>query len=44
LDNDFRLTAHCGEALKVAADDTALALDVDSEMVATVHPSSSGAA
>jgi uracil-DNA glycosylase family protein len=40
LGNDFRLTAHRSEALKLPADDTALALDLGPQVVATAHPSS----
>ncbi|HZQ33192.1 MAG TPA: UdgX family uracil-DNA binding protein [Mycobacterium sp.] len=40
LGNDFRLTAHRGEALRLPADDAAVDLDIDPQVVATVHPSS----
>ena len=40
LGNDFRLTAHRGEALRLPRDDTAIPLAVDPHVVATVHPSS----
>jgi DNA polymerase len=40
LGNDFRLTAHRGEALRLPADDEAVELDIDPQVIATVHPSS----
>ena len=40
LGNDFRLTAHHSEVLKRADNGTAVDLDVDPRVVATVHPSS----
>jgi DNA polymerase len=40
LGNNFRLTAHRSEVLKLAANGTAVDLDVDRQVVATVHPSS----
>ncbi|MGB8502440.1 UdgX family uracil-DNA binding protein [Mycobacterium sp.] len=40
LGNDFRLTAHRGEALRLPADDKAVRLDFGPQVVATVHPSS----
>jgi uracil-DNA glycosylase family protein len=36
----FRLTAHRGEALRLPVDDAMTNLDVDPEVVVTVHPSS----
>ena len=40
LGNDFRITAHRGEALRLPTDDKAIDLDLDPQVVATVHPSS----
>jgi uracil-DNA glycosylase family protein len=40
LGNDFRITAHRGEALKLPADGKAVEVDLDPQVVATVHPSS----
>ncbi|MGV0838283.1 UdgX family uracil-DNA binding protein [Mycolicibacterium thermoresistibile] len=40
MGNDFRLTAHRGEVLRFPAADGAVALDVDPQVVPTVHPSS----
>jgi uracil-DNA glycosylase len=40
LGSDFRLTAHRGEALRLPADDAAIDLDIDPQVIATVHPSS----
>jgi uracil-DNA glycosylase len=40
LGNDFRLTAHRGEALQLPSDDAAIDLDIDPRVIATVHPSS----
>ena len=39
LGNDFRLTAHRGEALRLP-DDEAIQLDFDPQVAVTVHPSS----
>ena len=39
MGNDFRLTAHRGEVLRVPASDDRVDLDVDPRVVATVHPS-----
>ena len=40
MGNDFRLTHHRGEALRLPDDDPALKLDVDPAVTVTVHPSS----
>jgi uracil-DNA glycosylase len=40
LGNDFRITAHRGEALRLPEDDEATELDFDPQVIATVHPSS----
>jgi uracil-DNA glycosylase len=40
LGNDFRLTAHRGEVLRLGADDVTIDLDADPQIVATTHPSS----
>jgi len=40
LGSDFRITAHRGEALRLPADDNAIQLDTEPQLVATVHPSS----
>jgi uracil-DNA glycosylase family protein len=40
MGNDFRLTAHRGEALHLPAHDSAVDLDFDPTVVVTVHPSS----
>jgi uracil-DNA glycosylase len=40
LGNDFRLTAHRGEALRMPTDDDAIDLDIDPHVIATAHPSS----
>jgi uracil-DNA glycosylase family protein len=40
LGNDFRLTAHRGEELRLPRDDQAIQLDIDPQVVVTVHPSS----
>lgn len=39
LGNDFRLTAHRGEALRLPANDEAIQLDIDPQVAVTVHPS-----
>jgi uracil-DNA glycosylase len=39
MGNDFRLTQHRGEVLRLPADDTKVQLDVDPKVVATIHPS-----
>ena len=39
LGNSFRLTQHRGEVLRLPADDKSVQLDVDPQVVATVHPS-----
>ncbi|MDT5133090.1 MAG: uracil-DNA glycosylase [Mycobacterium sp.] len=39
MGNEFRLTQHRGEALRLPDEDPALKLDVDPEVVATIHPS-----
>jgi uracil-DNA glycosylase len=39
MGNDFRLTAHRGEVLRLPADREKAELDVDPQVVATVHPS-----
>ena len=39
MGSNFRLTAHRGEVLRLSADGRKLALDVDPQVVATVHPS-----
>lgn len=38
MGGEFRLTQHRGEALRLPDDDPALKLDVDPEVVATIHP------
>ncbi|MBV9516133.1 MAG: UdgX family uracil-DNA binding protein [Mycobacteriaceae bacterium] len=38
--NDFRLTVHRGEALRLPRDDKAVHLDIDPQVTVTVHPSS----
>lgn len=40
LGTDFRITAHRGEVLRLPADDNAILLDVNPQVVATAHPSS----
>lgn len=40
LGNDFRISVHRGEALRLPADDSAVQLGFDPSVVATVHPSS----
>ncbi len=40
MGNDFRLTVHRGEALRLPADENAIQLDIDPQVVVTVHPSS----
>lgn len=40
MGNDFRLTAHRGEGLRLPTNDKAVQLDIDPQVVATVHPSS----
>jgi uracil-DNA glycosylase len=40
MGNDFRLTVHRGEALRLPANDNAIQLDIDPQVVVTVHPSS----
>jgi uracil-DNA glycosylase family protein len=40
MGNDFRLTQHRGEVLRLPADNMTIDLDVDPQVVATVHPSS----
>jgi DNA polymerase len=39
MGNDFRLTAHRGEVLRLPSDHEKAELDVDPQVVATVHPS-----
>jgi DNA polymerase len=39
LGTDFRLTQHRGEVLRVPAEDKKIDLDIDPQVVATVHPS-----
>lgn len=39
MGSDFRLTQHRGEVLRLPADDKKVQLDVDPQVVATVHPS-----
>jgi DNA polymerase len=39
MGNDFRLTAHRGEVLRLPSDRDKAQLDVDPQVVATVHPS-----
>ena len=39
LGNSFRLTQHRGEVLRLPADDKTVQLDVDPQVIATVHPS-----
>jgi uracil-DNA glycosylase family protein len=39
LGNDFRLTAHRGDVLQLPTDNDKVDLDVDPQVVATVHPS-----
>jgi DNA polymerase len=39
MGNDFRLTQHRGEVLRLPSDDKGIDLDVDPRVVATVHPS-----
>ena len=40
MGNDFRLTAHRGKGLRLPTNDKAVQLDIDPQVVATVHPSS----
>jgi uracil-DNA glycosylase len=40
MGNDFRLTAHRGEALHIPMADEVTNLDFDSEIVVSAHPSS----
>jgi len=40
MGNDFRLTAHRGEALRIPVADEATHLDFDPQVAVTVHPSS----
>jgi uracil-DNA glycosylase len=40
MGNDFRLTAHRGEALRIPVADEATNLDFDPQVAVTVHPSS----
>jgi DNA polymerase len=40
MGNDFRLTAHRGEVMRLPSLDAVTDLDIDPEVVATVHPSS----
>lgn len=40
MGNDFRITAHRGEVLRFPDDDAVVDLDVDPQVVPTVHPSS----
>ena len=40
MGNSFRLTAHRGEVLQLPAENTTIDLEVDPQVVATVHPSS----
>jgi uracil-DNA glycosylase family 4 len=40
MGNDFRLTAHRGEALRLPTDGSIVDLDFDPTIVVTVHPSS----
>ncbi|HEY7053632.1 MAG TPA: UdgX family uracil-DNA binding protein [Mycobacterium sp.] len=40
LGNDFRITAHRGEELRLMPDDETVRLEIDPRIVATVHPSS----
>jgi uracil-DNA glycosylase len=39
MGSNFRLTAHRGEVLRLPADDKKIDLDIDPQVVATVHPS-----
>ena len=39
MGNDFRLTQHRGEVLRLPADDQKVQLDIDPKVVATIHPS-----
>ena len=39
LGNSFRLTQHRGEVLRLPDDDKTIQLDVDPQVIATVHPS-----
>ena len=39
MGNGFRLTAHRGEVLRLPSEDDKAELDVDPQVVATVHPS-----
>jgi DNA polymerase len=39
MGNDFRLTAHRGEILRLPAVNGTIDLDADPQVVATVHPS-----
>jgi uracil-DNA glycosylase len=39
MGNDFRLTAHRGEVLRLPSGHEKAELDVDPQVVATVHPS-----
>jgi DNA polymerase len=39
MGNDFRLTAHRGEVLRLPSEHEKAELDVDPQVVATVHPS-----
>jgi uracil-DNA glycosylase len=40
MGNDFRLTAHRGEALRIPAAEEVANLDIDPQVAVTVHPSS----
>ena len=40
MGSSFRLTQHRGEVLRLPADASETGLDVDPQVVATVHPSS----
>jgi uracil-DNA glycosylase len=40
MGNDFRLTAHRGEALRIPVADEVTNLDFDPQVAVTVHPSS----
>jgi DNA polymerase len=39
MGNDFRLTQHRGEVLRLPVDDNKVQLDIDPKVVATIHPS-----
>jgi DNA polymerase len=40
MGNDFRITAHRGEPLRLPEDDSGIQPGIDPHVVATVHPSS----